>query len=116
MTVSFNKNDCKFPFTYNEEQYNDCTKVDNWGVPWCCTSSVIPCDDDDAPWINCEESKFCKFPTTYKGKSYDSCTFVDNDGGVIPQMVHGEIVMKIPVKLTKICVSFIIILCFKHLL
>ena len=71
---------CQFPFTYNGKVYDKCTTEDNWGVPWCCTSSVIPCDEDDAPWINCKESKICKFPTTYKGKSYDSCTYVDNDG------------------------------------
>merc|ERR1712126_427300 len=80
VTVSFNKNDCKFPFTYNEEQYHDCTKVDNWGVPWCSTDPSGDGDCTDCTWANCQESKECVFPTTYKGKEYNQCTFIDNDG------------------------------------
>ena len=26
---------CQFPFIYNEVTYQDCTDVDNDGVPWC---------------------------------------------------------------------------------
>merc|ERR1712126_559706 len=71
---------CRFPFTYNGETYDECTKVDNWGVPWCSTDPNGDGDCTDCTWANCEVPKECKFPTTYQGKSCNKCTFVDNDG------------------------------------
>ena len=71
---------CHFPFVYNDETYNDCTKVDNWDVPWCSTDPNGDGDCTDCTWANCEVPKECVFPTTYRGKLYYKCTFVDNDG------------------------------------
>ena len=45
---------CVFPFIYKGTTYNECTDVDNNGVPWCATQTL---DDAYVPgyWGNCEE-------------------------------------------------------------
>ena len=77
MTVPYPTN-CHFPFTYKDKTYNNCTKEDNWGVPWCSTDPEGDGDYIDSTWENCQESAPCVFPTTYKGKSYNACTWIDN--------------------------------------
>ena len=61
-------------------EYDECTKTDNWGVPWCSTDPDGDGDCDDCTWANCQESAPCVFPTTYQGESYYECIFIDNDG------------------------------------
>ena len=79
MTVPYPTN-CHFPFTYKDKTYNNCTKEDNWGVPWCSTDPNGDGDSYNSTWANCEVSKECVFPTTYEGVFFDMCTFIDNDG------------------------------------
>ena len=93
---------CKFPFTYQGTEYNQCTTVANNGVPWCSTATG---------WGNCQQSctsslttggwdffesdtyrnisgcltltttgEACTFPFTYKGNVYYGCTSVANNG------------------------------------
>ena len=40
--------ECVFPFTYNGNQYTECTTVDN-GQPWCSTDAVFK-----GSWGNCK--------------------------------------------------------------
>ena len=40
---------CKFPFTYKDTEYNQCTSVGNNGVLWCST-------DTGGGWGNCVAS------------------------------------------------------------
>merc|ERR1712243_389082 len=49
---------CRFPFTYNGETYDECTKVDNWeflGVPLIPmvmeTAQIVP-----GPIVRCQKS------------------------------------------------------------
>ncbi|XP_040576984.1 uncharacterized protein [Lepeophtheirus salmonis] len=35
--ATFDGTKCEFPFTYNEQTYNECTGTDNSGLPWCAT-------------------------------------------------------------------------------
>ena len=32
---------CAFPFTYHFIKYNECTAVDNNGIPWCSTHTLV---------------------------------------------------------------------------
>merc|ERR1712133_12219 len=93
MTVPYPTN-CHFPFTYKDKTYNNCTKEDNWGVPWCSTDPNGDGDSYNSTWANCEVSKECVFPTTYEVFSLTcapSLTTMDIPGA-IQRMVDGETV------------------------
>ncbi|KAM3920026.1 72 kDa type IV collagenase [Leptodactylus fuscus] len=74
---------CKFPFLFNDKEYNSCTDSGRTdGFLWCSTTYNF---DKDGKYGFCPhellftlagnaEGKPCKFPFKFQGKSYDSCT------------------------------------------
>merc|ERR1712112_795 len=48
---------CKFPFMYRGIKYIECTTVNNWGVPWCATTTHS--NGDTNLWSNCNEGSSC---------------------------------------------------------
>jgi len=82
---------CKFPFTYNGQQYTKCTDVDESKL-WCSLTSNY---DADEKWEWCatgekivkgkctrttDDGKCCMFPFTYNHKTYTKCTDADYNG------------------------------------
>ncbi|XP_056382277.1 72 kDa type IV collagenase [Hyla sarda] len=74
---------CKFPFLFNDKEYNSCTDSGRSdGFLWCSTTYNF---DQDGKYGFCPhellftlagnaDGKPCKFPFKFQGKSYDSCT------------------------------------------
>ncbi|KAH0619645.1 hypothetical protein JD844_000478 [Phrynosoma platyrhinos] len=74
---------CKFPFLFNDKEYNSCTDAGRSdGFLWCSTTYNF---DTDGKYGFCpHESLFtmagnsdgqpCKFPFKFQGNTYDSCT------------------------------------------
>ncbi|KAF7244738.1 72 kDa type IV collagenase [Varanus komodoensis] len=74
---------CKFPFLFNDKEYNSCTDSGRSdGFLWCSTTYNF---DTDGKYGFCpHESLFtmggnsdgqpCKFPFKFQGNTYDSCT------------------------------------------
>merc|ERR1712121_547960 len=78
---------CHFPFVYNDETYNDCTKVDNWDVPWCSTDPNGDGDCTDCTGASCTTNAHL-------------LTMMDIPGA-IQLMVDGETVTGVYVKWKK---------------
>ncbi|XP_040184680.1 72 kDa type IV collagenase [Rana temporaria] len=74
---------CKFPFKFNDKEYNSCTDAGrNDGFIWCSTTYDF---DKDQKYGFCPhellftlagnaDGKPCKFPFKFQGNTYDSCT------------------------------------------
>ncbi|XP_077144376.1 72 kDa type IV collagenase [Ranitomeya variabilis] len=74
---------CKFPFLFNDKEYNSCTDAGRSdGFLWCSTTYNF---DKEGKYGFCPhellftlagnaDGKPCKFPFKFQGKSYDSCT------------------------------------------
>merc|ERR1712032_894466 len=78
---------CKFPFSYNEVEYNSCTMEGEESL-WCATEvdentqmldwswCKEPCSDDEKNLVTCD---LCKFPFSYNEVEYNSCTTEDEE-------------------------------------
>ena len=45
--------DCIFPFVYAQVQHNECTTVENNGIPWCSTKTDGNNNHIAGNWGNC---------------------------------------------------------------
>ena len=70
------KSNCKFPFTYKGNEYNDCTTDgDNGNLPWCSLTKdymglITYCYDFRNATVKC-------LPTfTLNGRTFDKCDFL----------------------------------------
>jgi len=86
---------CKFPFIYQGQTFDECTKYDtNNGEPWCATAvdanggtttwsncilDSCPADNSTEPECVATNSLPCKFPFFYKGNTYEACTVFDDN-------------------------------------
>ena len=82
----FNQN-CQFPFTYDDVIYEDCTDVDNGGVPWCAV--LVDSYGNAVPtmWGNCgpveaelAQTTFSNSSQTCSNNDYFVCTAKANYG------------------------------------
>ena len=78
---------CQFPFIYNSVSYEDCTEVDNDGVPWC--SVFVDAEHHHVPtmWGNCgpkeqelAQQTFSNSSHTCSNNDYFVCTAKANYG------------------------------------
>ena len=44
---------CVFPFIYDGKSYDECTTIDNNGIPWCSTDVSCARDFVEGKWGNC---------------------------------------------------------------
>ena len=44
---------CVFPFIYDGKSYDECTTIDNNGIPWCSTNVMCAGDFVEGEWGNC---------------------------------------------------------------
>ena len=105
--VTIDGQPCKFPFKWNDVEYEACTKVDDKNdKAWCGTVSTV---SGDGEWAHCDMSSACEglililflifmynfilveectecvttkkipcvFPFEYKSETYNECTTVD---------------------------------------
>nr|XP_013795004.1 PREDICTED: epididymal sperm-binding protein 1-like [Apteryx mantelli mantelli] len=68
---------CVFPFTYEGQQFSECTSLnESNGKLWCSTTDNY---DRDPPSHSSE--KPCVFPFTYEGQQFSECTSLNESNG-----------------------------------
>ena len=78
---------CAFPFRYKGVEYNDCTTIDNYGVPWCSTFVNDAGDHLATFWGNCappemelKQQAFSNSSQICSRNPYFICTALANYG------------------------------------
>ena len=98
---SYNQN-CQFPFIYNNVTYNDCTDVDNEGIPWC--SVLVDFSSHHVPtfWGNCAppeeelaQETFSNSSMTCSNNDYFVCLAKANYGFIHVDFDNQEVDMSI---------------------
>jgi len=97
----YNQN-CQFPFIYNNITYNECTEVDNEGIPWC--SVLVDFSNHHVPtfWGNCAppeeelaQETFSNSTMTCSNNDYFICLAKANYGFIHVDFDNQEVDMSI---------------------